>query len=80
MFDPSTLTVVAQQPDLAGGEGRLISAMLGVVILGMTGKGLRLMNIQTTQQLVVTGLIMLIAVYYHRMRKAAVARSREWAK
>jgi ribose transport system permease protein len=63
---------------LAGGEGRLVSAMLGVLILGMTAKGLRLMNVHTTQQLVVTGIVMLVAVYYHRLRKDLVVRSREW--
>jgi ribose/xylose/arabinose/galactoside ABC-type transport system permease subunit len=71
-------SVVLGGVSLAGGEGRLLSAMLGVLILGMTGKGLRLMNVHTTQQLVVTGLMMLAAVYYHRMRKQVVARSRDW--
>ena len=64
---------------LAGGEGRLVSAMLGVLILGMTSKGLRLMNVHTTQQLVVTGIVMLVAVYFHRLRKDIVVRSREWS-
>ncbi|HEY8446950.1 MAG TPA: ABC transporter permease [Thermomicrobiales bacterium] len=71
-------SVVLGGVSLAGGEGRLISAMIGVLILGMTGKGLRLMNVHTTQQLVVTGVLMLMAVYYHRMRKQLVLRSRDW--
>jgi ribose/xylose/arabinose/galactoside ABC-type transport system permease subunit len=71
-------SVVLGGVSLVGGDGRLLSAMLGVLILGMTGKGLRLMNVHTTQQLVVTGSMMLIAVYYHRLRKQVVARSREW--
>jgi ribose/xylose/arabinose/galactoside ABC-type transport system permease subunit len=70
-------SVVLGGVSLAGGEGRLVSAMLGVIILGMTGKGLRLMNVHTTQQLVVTGIMMLIAVYYHRLRKQVVVQSRE---
>jgi ribose/xylose/arabinose/galactoside ABC-type transport system permease subunit len=61
---------------LSGGVGSLISAMLGVLILGMTGKGLRLMNVHTTQQLVVTGLVMLAAVYLHGVRKRALVGSR----
>jgi ribose transport system permease protein len=61
---------------LSGGIGSLISAMLGVLILGMTGKGLRLMNVHTTQQLVVTGLVMLAAVYLHGVRKRALVGSR----
>ncbi len=63
---------------LAGGEGRLVSAMLGVLILGMTGKGMRLMNVHITQQLVVTGIVMLIAVYLHGARKRLLQDDRHW--
>jgi ribose transport system permease protein len=61
---------------LSGGVGNLLSAMLGVLILGMTGKGLRLMNVHTTQQLIVTGLVMLAAVYLHGVRKRLLVASR----
>lgn len=61
---------------LSGGVGNLLSAMLGVLILGLTGKGLRLMNVHTTQQLVVTGLVMLAAVYLHGVRKRMLVESR----
>ena len=61
---------------LAGGQGSLLSAMIGVLILGMTGKGLRLMNVHTTQQLVVTGIVMLIAVYLHGVRQRMLVESR----
>lgn len=61
---------------LSGGVGNLLSAMLGVLILGMTGKGLRLMNVHTTQQLVVTGLVMLAAVYLHGLRKKLLVAGR----
>jgi ribose/xylose/arabinose/galactoside ABC-type transport system permease subunit len=71
-------SVVLGGVSLAGGEGRLLSAMLGVAILGMAGKGMRLMGIHITQQLVVTGVLMLVAVYYHRLRKQIVIQSREW--
>lgn len=71
-------SVVLGGVSLSGGEGRLISAMIGVVILGMAGKGMRLMEVQTTQQLVVTGILMLTAVYFHRVRKRFAARSRAW--
>jgi ribose transport system permease protein len=59
---------------LAGGEGSLLGAVLGVLILGMTGKGLRLMAMPTTTQLVVTGLVMMLAVYLHGVRKRVLAR------
>jgi ribose/xylose/arabinose/galactoside ABC-type transport system permease subunit len=54
---------------LSGGQWNLISVMLAVLILGMIGKGMRLMNIHTTQQLLVIGVVMLAAIYYHRVRK-----------
>lgn len=63
---------------LSGGQGNLISSMLGVLILGMTAKGLRLLGVHTTQQLVVTGLVMLLAVYLHGARRRLLAESRSW--
>ncbi len=69
-------SVVLGGVNLAGGEGRLVSAMLGVIILGMAGKGMRLMNIDTTQQLVVTGVLMLVAVWYHRLRQGFLRENR----
>lgn len=69
-------SVVLGGVSLAGGEGRLVSAMLGVLIIGMTGKGLRLMGLHTTQQLIVTGAVLLVAVYLHRVRKQVLARGR----
>jgi ribose/xylose/arabinose/galactoside ABC-type transport system permease subunit len=71
-------SVVLGGISLAGGEGRVISAVIGVAILGMAGKGMRLMEVHITQQLVVTGILMLVAVYFHRMRKRFVASSRQW--
>lgn len=70
-------SVVLGGVSLAGGEGRLVSAIFGVLILGMLSKGLRLMNVHTTQQLVVTGILMLIAVSYHRLRKETLVRTRQ---
>lgn len=63
---------------LSGGQGNLVSSMLGVLILGMTAKGLRLLGVHTTQQLVITGLVMLIAVYLHGARQRLLAESRTW--
>ena len=71
-------SVVLGGVSLAGGEGRLLSAVLGVAILGMAGKGMRLMEVHITQQLVVTGILMLVGVYYHRVRKRFVVQSRNW--
>lgn len=66
--------VVLGGASLAGGQGNVVSTALAVLIIGTIGKGMRLMAIDTTQQLLVVGVVMLIAVYYHRLRKQAAAR------
>jgi ribose transport system permease protein len=68
--------VVLGGVSMAGGQGNIISAALAVVILGMIGKGMRLMGINTTQQLLVVGVVMLAAVYYHRSRRRIAVRLR----
>ncbi len=50
---------------LSGGKGSLVGTVLGVLILGMTAKGLRLMGVNTNMQLMVTGSIMILAVFMH---------------
>jgi len=66
--------VVLGGASLAGGQGNVLSTALAVLIIGIIGKGMRLMSIDTTQQLLVVGLVMLAAVYYHRIRKQTAAR------
>ena len=61
--------VVLGGVSLAGGEGSILGATLGVLILGMTGKGLRLANVYTTWQLILTGVMLMVAVYLHGLRK-----------
>ncbi len=68
--------VVLGGVNLNGGEGRLVSAMIGVLILGMTSKGLRLLSVPTTWELVVTGVVMMAAVYFHIVRKKLQKRQR----
>lgn len=50
---------------LSGGKGSLVGTVLGILILGMTAKGLRLMGVNTNVQLMVTGSIMILAVFMH---------------
>jgi len=66
--------VVLGGASLAGGQGSVLSTALAVLIIGIIGKGMRLMSIDTTQQLLVIGVVMLVAVYYHRVRKQTAAR------
>ena len=50
---------------LSGGKGSLVGTVLGILILGTTAKGLRLMGVNTNMQLMVTGSIMILAVFMH---------------
>ncbi|MFN8377449.1 MAG: ABC transporter permease [Anaerolineae bacterium] len=61
-------SVVLGGVSLAGGQGSLIGAIIGVFILGMTAKGLRLMGVQTNQHLIVIGIVMMVAVFSHDVR------------
>jgi ABC-type xylose transport system permease subunit len=45
----------------------------------MTAKGLRLMGVQTNQQLIVTGLVMMVAVFSHDVR-GRLSRLRRFTK
>jgi ribose/xylose/arabinose/galactoside ABC-type transport system permease subunit len=61
--------VVLGGVSLAGGQGSLVGAMLGVLIIGVTNKGLRLLNVYTTWQLMVVGVVMILAVYLYAVRR-----------
>ncbi len=75
------LTVIAATVlggvSLSGGHGGLIGAVLGVLILGVSNKALRLMGAATTTQMLATGLFMIFALYLHTLR-ARLATS--WRK
>jgi ribose/xylose/arabinose/galactoside ABC-type transport system permease subunit len=74
-FELTVITaVVLSGVSMAGGEGSVLAAMLGVVLLGLTGKGLRLADVYTTWQLVLTGLMLMVAVYLHGLRKRLLLR------
>lgn len=66
--------VVLGGVSLNGGEGSLWGAILGVLILGVSSKAMRMMSVVTTTQLVVTGVIMMLAVYLHGLRKQLLQR------
>lgn len=58
------------------GDHDAVTTPTGVLILGMTEKWLWLLNVHTTQQVIVTGLVMLAAVYLHGVRKRLLVESR----
>jgi ribose transport system permease protein len=74
-FELTVITaVVLGGVSMSGGEGHVLGAMLGVLILGLTGKGLRLADVYTTWQLVLTGVLLMVAVYLHALRKRLLLR------
>lgn len=54
---------------LAGGIGNLLGVFLGVLILGIIQNGLGMLNVHTTFQLIVTGLIIILAVALDELKK-----------
>jgi ribose/xylose/arabinose/galactoside ABC-type transport system permease subunit len=74
-FELTVITaVVLGGVSMAGGEGGILGAALGVLLLGLTGKGLRLAGIYTTWQLILTGIMLMVAVYLHGLRKRLLPR------
>ena len=55
---------------LRGGVGMVINALLGALLLAAINNGLSLMNVPTFYQLVVSGLILIIAVFLDGRAKA----------
>jgi ribose transport system permease protein len=62
-------TVVIGGASLSGGKGTAINTLLGVLILGMIGNIMNLMNIPAYSQQVIKGLIIIIAVMMQRFQK-----------
>lgn len=66
--------VVVGGVSLAGGRGTIYGAGLGVIIIGFTGKGLRLVGVHTTWQLVATGSLMMVALWLYGMKEGWTLR------
>ena len=61
--------VVLGGVSLAGGIGTLTGAAIGVMILSVISNGLGLLNVETQWQLVVNGIIIIIAVGFDELKK-----------
>lgn len=59
---------------LSGGKGSLIGAVIGMGVIGLTYKGLRLMGVYTTWILVANGLMMIFALYAYSLRQSLINR------
>jgi ribose transport system permease protein len=61
-------TVVIGGASLSGGKGSAVNTLLGVLILGMIGNIMNLMNIPAYSQQVIKGLIIIFAVLLQRFQ------------
>jgi ribose transport system permease protein len=61
--------VVLGGVSIAGGKGKLESVFVGVLIIGILANGMILLNIQHFYQLVIKGVVLLLAVGLDSMRK-----------
>ncbi len=61
-------TVVIGGASLSGGRGSAVNTLLGVLILGMIGNIMNLMNIPSYSQQVIKGLIIIVAVLLQRFQ------------
>lgn len=61
--------VVLGGTSLAGGEGSIIGTIIGAVIIGVLNNGLNLMNVSPFYQLIVKGLVILLAVMVDKKNK-----------
>jgi ribose transport system permease protein len=60
--------VVLGGTSLAGGRGSLAGTLVGAMIIGVLGNGLVLMNVPSFWQLLIQGLVILVAVVIDRVR------------
>ena len=61
--------VVIGGASLAGGKGSIVNTLLGVLILGMIGNVMNLLDIASYLQQVIKGVIILLAVIFQRYQK-----------
>ena len=66
-FDAMTAIVVGGI-SLSGGKGNMINMMIGVLIMATIGNGMNILGIQTEQQYIVRGLVLIIAVLVDVLR------------
>jgi ribose transport system permease protein len=68
-FELEVITaVVLGGVSISGGRGSLLGVLLGVLISGVLSNGLIIMNVSEYNQLVVRGMVLLLAVGLDRLR------------
>ena len=79
-FEMNVITaVVLGGISIAGGEGKLSGVIAGVLIIGILTNGMILLNIDSYWQMVVQGIVLLIAVGVDQLGKAIGHKSRKAA-
>ena len=61
--------VILGGTSLAGGRGRLAGTFLGLLLIGTLNNGLILIDVQSYWQMVVKGIILLLAVFWDELRR-----------
>ena len=59
---PHIAAVIVGGTALKGGKGSVFGALIGSLMMGMLNNGLILMNLRVSDQMIVRGLIILLAV------------------
>jgi ribose/xylose/arabinose/galactoside ABC-type transport system permease subunit len=68
-FEMDVLTAaVLGGVSVAGGEGRLLGAVLGALIIGVLSNGLIIMNVSEYYQMVIKGLVLALAISFDSIR------------
>ncbi|WP_207209832.1 ABC transporter permease [Tropicimonas sp. IMCC6043] len=65
--------VIIGGTSIFGGEGRVFNTLLGALLVGIIRNGLNLLNVSPNVQLVVIGSIIVLAVFYDKLRNRAGA-------
>ena len=66
--------VIMGGTSLGGGEGTLIGTLIGVLILRVINNGIILLGWNQDLQIVISGFVLIVAVYFDSKRKAARAK------
>jgi ribose transport system permease protein len=53
---------------LAGGKGNILGTLLGIIILGILNNGLVLLSVQAFYQMLIRGIVLILAVYLDTIR------------
>ena len=66
--------VVLGGVSLSGGSGRMLNVVAGVLILGVLSNGMVLMNVSSYAQMVIKGIILLLAVGFDCVQKKGIEK------